>query len=298
MDTSTIAVCGATGKQGGAVLDSLIEDGRWNLVALSRDPDGPRARAIRERGVEVRPADLDDPDSLVTAFVGVDRVYGLSTPETAEGKVDSEMDRRHGINVVDACVANDIQHLVMSSVLYVEERQEERLDYIRPKKETEDYIALRGVPHTIIRPASFMDEIGGEYLPVKRGVVTGQADGDAKIPYVACRDIGRLAAMAFAHPDDFLGRKINLIGDFLTGDDLAEVLTRVTGRPHRHKAPPVILMRIFAREWIPLRRSFEAWGRPPHPPAMLEGIEESRSLLPDILTFEDYIRSTGLAPTN
>jgi hypothetical protein len=52
-------------------------------------------------------------------------------------------------------------------------------------------------------------------------------------------------------------------------------------------------MWIFAREWIPLRRHFERWGRPPHPLAMLEGIEESKRLLPDILAFEAYLRSVG-----
>jgi uncharacterized protein YbjT (DUF2867 family) len=181
----------------------------------------------------------------------------------------------------------------MSTVLYLEDGQEKSLDYIRPKFETETYVSQKGIPHTFIRPASFMDEIGGEFLPVKKGVVTGQADNDAKIPYAACRDIDRLAALAFAEPDRFLGRRINLIGDFLSGDELAEVVTRVTGRPHRHRAPPMAAMWIFAREWIPLRRHFERWGRPPHPLAMLEGIEESKRLLPDILAFEAYLRSVG-----
>lgn len=57
------------------------------------------------------------------------------------------------------------------------------------------------LPFTFLRPASFMDEIGGEYLPVKRGVITGQADGDVKVPYVACRDIGAFARLAFEDPD-------------------------------------------------------------------------------------------------
>lgn len=293
MDMRTLVVCGATGKQGGAVIDSLLADGRWNLIALSRSPDGERASALRERGVEVREADLDDRNSLIAAFAGADCAYGVTTPETADGKVDTDMDRRHGINVAEAALSAGVDHLVMSTVLYVEEGQEVSLDYIRPKAETESYVAEKGIPHTFIRPASMMDEIGGEYLPVKKGVITGQADNDARVPYIACRDIGRLAAMAFAEPDRFLGRRINLIGDFVSGDELAEILTRVTGRPHRHKAPPIPLMWIFAREWIPLRRHFERWGREPHPPLMLEGIEESRRLLPDILTFEDYLRLIG-----
>jgi hypothetical protein len=102
-----------------------------------------------------------------------------------------------------------------------------------------------------------------------------------KIPYVACEDIGEFAKLAFENPNDFRGRKLNLIGDFISGDELAAVLSRVSSdRPIRHKAPPIWLMWIFAREWIALRKQFESWGRPPYPEAMLQGIEESRRLHP------------------
>jgi hypothetical protein len=100
-------------------------------------------------------------------------------------------------------------------------------------------------------------------------------------PYIACTDIGAFAALAFADPDRFVDRKLNLLGDFTSGDDLAATLTRVGGRPVRHKVPPVWLKRIFAREWITLRRMFEGCGRPPHPPAMLDALAECRSLRPE-----------------
>jgi uncharacterized protein YbjT (DUF2867 family) len=285
----TLVVCGATGKQGGAVLDSLAADGRW-IWSPSRAV--PMARAPKLSGHEVwrsvRPTSMTA-GLLIAAFAGADSAYGLSTPETADGKVDSDLDRRQGINVAEAALAAGVDHLVMSTVLYVEDGQEKSLDYIRPKFETETYVAQKGIPHTFIRPASFMDEIGGEFLPARKGVIIGQADNDTKIPYAACRDIGRLAALAFADPARFLGRRVNLIGDFLSGDEL----TRVTGRPHRHKAPPIAAMWVIAREWIPLRRHFERWGRPPHPPALMEWIEESKRLLPDILSFEAYLRTIG-----
>jgi len=53
------------------------------------------------------------------------------------------------------------------------------------------------------------------------------------------------------------------------------------------------LMWIFAREFSSLRKQFESWGRPPHSKSLLDAIEESRRLLPDILSFEDYLRITG-----
>lgn len=115
-----------------------------------------------------------------------------------------------------------------------------------------------------------------------------------KIPYVACDDIGAFARLAFEDPDAFRGRKLNLIGDFISGTELAEVLSRVSSdRPVRHKAPPLWLMWIFAREWITLRKQFESWGRPPYPGAIIQAIEESRRIHPGILSFEAYLRKCG-----
>lgn len=289
-EVRTIVVCGATGKQGGAVVNSLLKAGGWNVVAIARNPEGAPAQALSERGVEIRQADLLDGPSLTRAFEGAYGVFGVTTPLTPKGKIDTEQDRRHGFNIADACAATGVQHLVLSTVLYINDAQR-AVPYVQSKQTVEEYVITSGTPFTFLRPASFMDEIGGEFLPVKKDVITGQADGDAKVPYIACQDIGRFARLAFDDHATFRGRKLNLVGDFLSGDELAEVLTRVYGRPHRHKVPPRWLMWIFAREWMSLRRQFEEWGREPHPEVMLQAVEESRRLLPEMLTFEGYLRT-------
>lgn len=290
-DKKTIVICGATGKQGGAVLNSLLASQQWRLVALTRNPDGKQAQAIKSRGVAVRRADLEDKASLIQAFAGAYAVYGVTTPLTPKGKIDTQMEWRQGRNIADACVENNVQHLVLSTVLYINEAQK-AVPYVNSKQEIERYVAQNNIPYTFIRPASFMDEIGGEFLPLKNGVLTGQADGDAKVPYVACRDIGELAACAFADPQKFIGKKFNLVGDFISGDELTEVLSRVSGgKQFKHKAPPMLLMWLFAREWISLRKQFESWGRPPHPETMLQAISESRELLPHLSSFEQFLRS-------
>jgi uncharacterized protein YbjT (DUF2867 family) len=196
-----------------------------------------------------------------------------------------------GRAIVDACADAAIEHLVLSTVLHIDD--DVRVPYIETKRDIERYVVDRGIPHTFLCPASFMDELGGEFLPVKRGVLTGQADGGAKVPYVATTDIGAFAALAFAEPDRFTGRKLNLIGDFTSGDALAAMLTRVGGHRVRHKVPPIWLMHVFAREWITLRRLFEKWGRPPHPAAMLDAMAECRDLRPEILDFERYVVDSG-----
>lgn len=291
----TVVVCGATGQQGGAVLDALLADGTWRIVALTRRPDSEAAARLRARGVEVRQADLQDRESLVHAFEGASVAYGVTTPLMPNGKIDTDPEREQGRNIVDAARENGIRQLVLSTVLYVVEGQERAIPYIQAKRDIEAYAAASGVPYTFLRPASFMDDIGGEYLPVKRGVLTGQADGDAKIPYVACHDIGSFARMAFNDPEAFVGAELNLIGDFLTGNELAATLTEVCGKPIRHRAPPMLLMHLFARQWIPVRRSFEQWGRPPHPEGLLRAIDDCHRLLPTIRSFEDHLRNTGFS---
>jgi uncharacterized protein YbjT (DUF2867 family) len=48
----TIAVAGATGAQGGAVVDALLEQGAW-VRALVRSIGSERARNLANRGVEL-----------------------------------------------------------------------------------------------------------------------------------------------------------------------------------------------------------------------------------------------------
>lgn len=289
----TIAICGATGQQGGAVLDHLLAQDRWQLRALTRNPDSEAASRIRALDVEVVKADLEDVDSLRLAFTGADAVYGVTTPMSPKGKLDVAAELRQGRAIVDACADTGVGHLVLSTVLHIDDNV--TVPYVQTKRDIEQYVIERGIRHTFLCPASFMDELGGEFLPVKRGVLTGQADGDAKIPYVACTDIGAFAAMAFADPEEFVGRRLNLLGDFVAGDDLAATLGRISGRPMRHKVPTIWLMKIFAREWITLRRMFEGWGRAPHPRPMLDALDECRSLRPETLDFERYVVSTGWA---
>ena len=69
-----VAVCGATGRQGGAVARRLLAQG-WNVRALTRRPRGRPAGALADMGAEVVQADMDDPGTLGRAFDGAAGVY-------------------------------------------------------------------------------------------------------------------------------------------------------------------------------------------------------------------------------
>ena len=65
-----IAVIGATGQQGGAVVRALQTSGHFKVCALSRNPDKHRNLAH-----EVVKADLDRPETLKVAFAGAHGVF-------------------------------------------------------------------------------------------------------------------------------------------------------------------------------------------------------------------------------
>ena len=109
-ESRPIVVCGATGRQGGAVARHLLANG-WTVRALTRNPEQPRARALTDLGAEVVRADLADPPTLDAAF---ERAYGVFSVQNAmisglEGEVEQ------GCNVAAAAKAAGTRHLVYAS---------------------------------------------------------------------------------------------------------------------------------------------------------------------------------------
>ncbi|MBB5873522.1 uncharacterized protein YbjT (DUF2867 family) [Allocatelliglobosispora scoriae] len=89
---TTVLVIGATGKQGGAVADLLLQHGH-DVTALVRSPDSPPALALAAAGARVVTGHLADPAALAGAAKGADAVFGLSVPFGPGGK-DAEGHRR------------------------------------------------------------------------------------------------------------------------------------------------------------------------------------------------------------
>jgi len=135
-----------------------------------------------------------------------------------------------------------------------------------------------------------MDNIGSRFFPVRPGRVRGFVSGDAKVPYIACADIGALVSIAFVSPRAFIGAEINAVGDFVSGFDVAELLSQLHGQRFRYSAPPAWLMWMFAREFYTMRRLFEQYGRPPYPPQFAAYMNDTRRLWPDAMTMERFLR--------
>ena len=294
-----IVVCGATGQQGSHVVESLLARGRFKVKAFSREPQSPKGRRLVESGVLVEQGDLGDVASLTRIFASAHGVFGVTQPWSSDYKrVDAAAEIEQGRNIVDACERAQVGHLVLSTVMTFDDRPT-GIPHVDSKLEIERYLfSHAAVRYTLLRPASFMDNIGAGFFPVKEGRVRGFTDGDAKIPYISCHDIGEAVASAFESPDKWQGKAINLVADYASGEELCALLAELrSGRKFRYSAPPALLMRIFAPEFYKMRRSFEQAGRPPFPYQV--GIDQAmtatRELISGPRNLERHLAAQGFA---
>jgi uncharacterized protein YbjT (DUF2867 family) len=294
MGKNTIVVCGATGQQGGAVINALAQGDQWNITALSRDPDSPGSKSLKEKGIRVVKADLQDKVSLVNAFQNADMVFGVTQPFSSDyRKSNPTGEIGQGYNIVDSCLETGVKRLVLSTVFSINS-QNTGVAHVDSKTVITEYLKKSGVNYTILKPASLMDNIGKSYFPVKSGKVRGFADKDAKIPYISTKDIGEFAALVFNQPDLYNNSEINLMADLVSGGELAGTLSRIrAGEPFRYSAAPRLLMWLFAREFYEMRISFEKSGRPPYPEEYSNALQKCREMLPGILNMEMYLMSRG-----
>jgi uncharacterized protein YbjT (DUF2867 family) len=145
-----IAVCGATGRQGRAVAQSLLEAG-WKVRALTRRPDRPELTALAALGCEVVQADMEDVESLRRAFEGAHGVFSV------QNGLVSGFDREvvQGRNVAD--VAN---HVGVAHLVYASAGTGQRGTGIaswESKLDIEHHMRELGLPFTSLRPEAFME---------------------------------------------------------------------------------------------------------------------------------------------
>ncbi|KAK4539806.1 hypothetical protein LTR36_010340 [Oleoguttula mirabilis] len=76
--TKVVAVVGVTGNQGGSVAKRFLQDARYHVRGLTRDPTSAKAEELAEQGVEVVRADLNDVENLKEAFAGASLIFTVT----------------------------------------------------------------------------------------------------------------------------------------------------------------------------------------------------------------------------
>ncbi|WP_059005922.1 NAD(P)H-binding protein [Streptomyces specialis] len=194
-------VTGATGHLGRLVLDALLETVPADrIAAVARD--GRKAAPLAARGVEVRVADYDRPETLGGVFGAGDRVLLIS---------GSEVGRRgpQHAAVVDAAAAAGVALLAYTSVLGGPDADFSLADEHRA---TERMILESGLPYVFLRNGWYHENYTGHLAPVlEHGAVLGAA-GDGRVASAARADYAAAAA-AVLTGTGHEGRAYELSGD-------------------------------------------------------------------------------------
>lgn len=242
---STFLVTGATGFQGGAVVDHLLASGA-KIHATVRDRSSAKAKALADRGVVLFEGTHEEPEEVFRAAAKgcVGLFLNISVFEPGKAKEQAEA-------IIQACKAGAgpaLTSIVLSSTLRVDEMTSHvgtlaeihpwLAQYYAAKAEVETAVRQSGVAnYTILRPPvlnydyllphSATPHAYAE-LPRAATLVTSIED-DKTLPYLDEGDVGKFAAAALLKPSEFSGHEIAIAADNLSAGDVAEIISRVSG---------------------------------------------------------------------
>ncbi|HLZ11118.1 MAG TPA: NmrA/HSCARG family protein [Candidatus Acidoferrum sp.] len=220
-----IAVVGATGKQGGAVVRALETWNQFKVRALTRHP--AKHRGLAE---EVVQADLNRPETLRAAFEGAHGVF-LVTNFWGEGSDEAEQ----ATAAIRAAKDAGVKHFIWSTLPDVEG--------ISGGKFHVPHFTGKAKVDRVVKEAGFANHtfvIAPFYYQNFLGVVAPQEQPNGSVGWVLPLDptvrsihmgdvteLGDIVAGAFAHPDEAgHGEYLPLVGDFVSFNEVVETLNR------------------------------------------------------------------------
>src|ERR1700686_2856081 len=239
-----IAVDGAPGQQGGAVVRPIQAGNQFKARALTRNP-----AKHRELADEVVEADLNRPETLKSAFAGAHGVF-LVTNFQEHGAEEL----KQATAAVRAAKDAGVKHLVWSTLPDVEAISKGKLHvpHFTGKAKVARVVKEAGFAnHTFVIAPFYYQNLIGVLGPQKQpnGSVGWTMPLDPAVRSIHMGDItelGGLVAGAFAHPDQAgHGEYLPLVGDFLSFNEIIDMLNRQGNNFSFHQVPKDVFAGFF-----------------------------------------------------
>jgi hypothetical protein len=243
---SRIFVIGATGAQGLPVVRGLVGDGRYSVLALSRDPNSARARSLLEMGdVAIFEGTFADEDILREgmracdgAFVNID---GFNAGEKTE--------MYWAIRAYEIALEEGIKFFVYGNLDYTLKKagydSRFRTGHYDGKGRIAEWILLQnqdnrdrmGTAIFTTGPYIEMAFSGRSVMTptVEDGVVTWRVPlGDGAVVHVALEDCAYYVRWLFDHPERANGMDLQVAIEHVKYAELAAAFQRITGHPAQY----------------------------------------------------------------
>lgn len=303
MSKKTIAVLGATGAQGGGLVDALRGDSEFEARALTRDAKSDKAKALSDKGVAVMSASLDDEDSLVRAFEGAHGVFCVTafwehfSPEKEyeqAGRVARAAKRAGVAHTIWSTLEDTRQWVPVEDPRMPTLHGKYKVPHFDAKGAADKLFAEAGAPTTCLRTSFYWENLVAFGMGPKKGddgklhFVLPMAD--KKLPGIAVIDIGKCARGVFHAGDAFVNKTIGISGEHLTGAEMAAAMTKALGTEVVYDYVPPEVYRTFGfpgaddlANMFQVKRDFEKEY------CANRTVESSRALNPELLGFAAWL---------
>ena len=239
-----IAVMGATGAQGGGMVRAIVNDpeGGFTARAITRNADSDKAKALASLGAEVVAADVNDADSIDKAFEGA---YGAFCVTFFWEHFSPQKELEHATAMARAAREAGLKHVIWSTledtrkwVPLSDDRMPTLMDnykvpHFDAKGEADHVFTDLGVPTTFLLTSFYWENLIYFGMGPKKGedgkFAITMPMGDKKLPGIAVEDIGRCAYGIFKNGGEFIGKKLGISGEHVTGRQMAASLSNALG---------------------------------------------------------------------
>lgn len=303
-----LTVFGATGNQGGSVIDVVLArpelSAKYALRGITRDPSSSKSQKLASSGVEVVKGDLDDVESLKTAVAGSYGVFGVTDFWSIMSK---SREIQQGKNILAACKAADVKHLVFSALPHVSKLSDgkwKNVEHFDAKAEIK--LAVEADKGNMIAsyymPAMFLDELKNLIKDHGEGPTLALPYPDENIPWplVAPRkDSGKYVMGLFEAGDKANGIEVQGVSAWTTPKKLVTELGEQVGKEVHFKSLPGEVFASFLPEAIrlDLGEMFEWIGENSYYGLGSEKKQaESEKFLvkdPELVSLSEFFKSSG-----
>lgn len=250
-----LVVFGATGNQGGSVIDCVLNDAvladEYQIRAVTRNTASPAARALQQKGkVDVVEGDSEDVSSLKRVLKGAHTIYSLTTTIYDERLEERELSQ--GKAIADAAVVSGAQLLIFSTLFHITRVSGGKYNkggHFDCKAEVEDHIRTLPIKSAFFAPGSFMQNFSTNMKPHPVGngtyALANIIAPTAKLPLINIEETGKYVAAILANPDEFEGKVLVGATKLYTMEEIVQIMSESSGKKVVYNQLPEAVFRTF-----------------------------------------------------
>ncbi|RYP67745.1 hypothetical protein DL771_007078 [Monosporascus sp. 5C6A] len=245
-----LAVFGATGQQGGSVINYVLNDlelsSEYKIRAITRDVNSEKARQLKEK-VEVVQGDVLNRGSLETALTGAHTVFAMTTPSFGPDAL--EVEYNSGKTIADVAVEKGVKYIIFSTLPSVREISGGKYTKVTPfdaKAKAEQYIRGLHIKSAFYSPGSFMENFQSQTFLAPRQAPDGtwimarHTSPKSQMPLIdAVGDTGKFVGAILADPDKYEGKTFCAATAFYSLEEIAAIMSKTTGQTVVYKQIPL-----------------------------------------------------------